>query len=342
MQCSRKRLFLHATFIVALIFQSICGCSCANIIIALTNAMSTKSHSFSLAKLADGLVARGHHVTVLAGSNKGTTGFRSSSFNDTLIYDIPYTSQETDALQDRFTQVSFRKRSVFDYADVLPVAHEYFNVIATGCRSLFDDPSNLRRLRGKEFDAIIGIPFCSCDALLAEYLNISFIAFTATFRYEAFNEDTLGIPAPNAYVPFPLYEALTDEMTFSQRLYNFFYRNFFVKYLMHVWTRPFVAIQRKHNISSHLTITQIMGKAQLWLAHTNFAMDFPRPTAPVWIPVGGLLAKPPTTLPQVHHTYTRVNHFCHSSRPSPTSVLKIIVFLFLTPQNNNISFRLPF
>ena len=153
---------MYAVFIAAIVLQSIRGSISANIIVALTNAMSTKSHSFSLGRIADGLVARGHHVTVLAGSNKGTMGFKS--FNDTLIYDIPYTAQETDELQDRFTQVSFRKRSVFDYADVLPVAHEYFDVIATGCHSLFDESSNLRRLRSKHFDAIVGIPFCSCDA----------------------------------------------------------------------------------------------------------------------------------------------------------------------------------
>lgn len=288
---------------LCLFLQIIGICSGARIIISLTNAMSTKSHSFSLAAISQGLINQGHHITVLSSSNKGTYGFKESAFNDTLIYNIPYTIDDTDSLQDKFTRVSFKKRSVLDYAEVLPVAGEYFSVISTSCRSLFDDPSHLQRLKEQSYDAIVGIPFCPCDALLAEYLNISFIAFTATFRYEAFNEFTLGIPAPNSYVPFPLMEALTDEMTFFQRTYNAFYRFVFVKYVLYVWSKPFVAIQKEHGISTHLSIDRISSKAKLWLAHTNFALDFPRPTAPAWIPVGGLLAKQASPLPQVNNNF---------------------------------------
>ncbi|XP_071481641.1 UDP-glucuronosyltransferase 2A3-like [Diadema antillarum] len=287
---------LHFSLMTVILIRCSSG---ANILISLTNAMSTKSHSYSLARISEGLIERGHYVTVLAASNKGTMGFRKSSHNDSIIYPIPYTREETDALQDSFTRVSFRKQSILDYAEVLPVAQEFFGVVAAGCKSLFAQPSHLQRLRNGSFHAIIGIPFCPCDALLAEYLDTSFIAFTATFRYETFNEELLGIPTPNAYVPFPLYEALTDEMTFLQRLYNLFYRFVFVKYLTYVWSKPFVALQMEHNISTKLTIREILGKTQLWLAHTNFALDFPRPTAPAWVPVGGLLAKPPDLLQQV-------------------------------------------
>ncbi|XP_063951695.1 UDP-glucuronosyltransferase 2A3-like [Lytechinus pictus] len=273
-------------------------CSGARIIVSLTNAMRSKSHSFTLATISQGLVDHGHHVTVLSGSNRGTDGFKETSFNDSLIYKIPYTQDETDDLQDKFTRVSFKKRSVVDYAELLPVAGEYFQVVSTSCKSLFDDPSHLQRLKDKSYDAIIGIPFCPCDGLLAEYLNISFIAFTASFRYETFNEFTVGIPAPSSYVPFPLIEALTDEMTFSERIYNAFYRFVFVKYLLHVWSKPFVAIQQKLHISPHLSIDDILGKAKLWLVNTNFALDFPRPTAPVWIPIGGILTEESKPLQQ--------------------------------------------
>ena len=54
--------------------------------------------------------------------------------------------------------------------------------------------------------------------------NLQLVALTTTTRYPLFNEHTFGMPMPSSYVPLG-HSALTDKMSFTERLVSFLEHN---------------------------------------------------------------------------------------------------------------------
>ncbi|XP_072031990.1 2-hydroxyacylsphingosine 1-beta-galactosyltransferase-like [Amphiura filiformis] len=155
------------------------------------------------------------------------------------------------------------------------------------CRALFTDTATLARLKNEAYDLMITDIFFPCDVLLAHYLNIPFIGVTTTHEYPTFRKSLYGYPAELSYVPETFFGA-TDKMTFMQRVQNVFQHVLFSHVLPPILLRDFVQIQKDFDINPDSNLPCMMGKAALWLGYSDLSLDYPRPSMPNFVPVGGM------------------------------------------------------
>ncbi|XP_072030631.1 UDP-glucuronosyltransferase 2C1-like [Amphiura filiformis] len=158
-----------------------------------------------------------------------------------------------------------------------------FNAMKFGsedCRALFTDTATLARLKNEAYDLMITDIFFPCDVLLAHYLNIPFIGLTTSREYPVFRKKL-------SYNPETFFGA-TDKMTFMQRVLNVFQHFLFSHILPPNLFEDFIKIQRDFNINPDTYLPYMMGKAVLWLSYSDLSLDYPQPSMPNYVPVGGM------------------------------------------------------
>uniref|UniRef100_A0A4W6BWL5 UDP-glucuronosyltransferase n=1 Tax=Lates calcarifer TaxID=8187 RepID=A0A4W6BWL5_LATCA len=104
----------------------------------------------------------------------------------------------------------------------------------------------------------------------------------------------VGAPAPLSYVP-EFNSLLTDRMSLVQRITNtavYLVQRFGVHYIA---LPKYDRIMKKHGVN------------RLWMLCTDMALEFPRPTLPHVVYIGGILTKPPNPLPQQEHGFVVVS-----------------------------------
>ncbi|XP_054760273.2 UDP-glucuronosyltransferase 2C1-like [Lytechinus pictus] len=279
-------------------FQS---CNGARFLVPSVTLMRTPSHHMTLTTITQALVQRGHEVTFLIIDNQGVGGFLPDSYTSKVILPNPMTDKDLQELTDI-------KNSMTDLTNMTkleaardPRPWKLKEYAEFGCGVLFENTAILEQLRLANFDELITFPIGDvCDTLLAAYLDIPFIVVTGTKRVPAFHEGMLGIPTPVSYVPFSILftPKLEHRMTFFERIQNavMFYGAHSAMEYFTVY-RPLRHLQQTYGIRPDLTPWQIISKADLWLCHNTWALEYPRPIAPNWIPIGGLTIKEPRPLP---------------------------------------------
>uniref|UniRef100_G1TTR6 glucuronosyltransferase n=1 Tax=Oryctolagus cuniculus TaxID=9986 RepID=G1TTR6_RABIT len=142
------------------------------------------------------------------------------------------------------------------------------------CRDVVFNKTLVTKLQESKSNIVLADGLSLCGELLAELLRVPLVytlRFTPGYTYEKYSG---GLLFPPSYVPI-VYSELTDQMTFLER----------VKNMLHVLYFDFWPT----------TLTELMGKAEMWLIRTYWDVEFPRPLLPNVDFVGGLhcrLAKP--------------------------------------------------
>ena len=284
-------------FSVVLVFLA-CPANGAKILLTMTSIVNTPSKHIVLSAITEPLVARGHEVVLLAPENKITTGLTSEAVTDWIYFTSNRTKEEFENVMKSITGTQLRL-SKSSFLGVFELLKEKLFLLTEGCTNLFKDYETLKVLQEVRFDLIITQPLISCDMLLAEYLNVPFVVVSPMRRSVVVTEDHFRIPIPSSYVPFSVFTAYSDQMTFKERV-----RNSLMRFIVHpvteyLTTYTLQGIKREFNIRPDLTLSQLTAEAMLWFSHSNFALEFPQPTAPNLIPIGGITAKPAKGLPQV-------------------------------------------
>nr|XP_054748734.1 UDP-glucuronosyltransferase 1A8-like [Lytechinus pictus] len=254
----------------------------ANIVVSLLVPVPS-SHARGLSDIAGALTRRGHNVTIITSSSEGTNGFSDDTYSRSIQYKFAYPQglPPKEELEKEFLDLAFESSRTKQ----IKVLRWVFTVIRHGCKCLFDDSRTLALLKESNFDILIGDAFDSCDVLLSSYLGLPYIAVTTAERYPLFNERVYGIPMPPSYVPFGNFP-LPDRMSFGERILSFIEHHVFINIIGWTHFRALDTVKIKHNIAPGKSIPDLLGRAELWLCMTNFAFDFPHPTAPNWVAVG--------------------------------------------------------
>ncbi|XP_063971732.1 UDP-glucuronosyltransferase 1-2-like [Lytechinus pictus] len=267
----------------------------AKIIITVTMPMAS-SHALGLAAIGRHLQQRGHEITILTSSYAGTKGFKDDDFSTSVQYhfELPPDLPPSEQLEKDFNNLAFEP----DFREAFKAFGIVFYLMRSGCQSLFEDSAALAKLKEAKFDILIGDAFDGCEAMLSSYLGIPHIAVTTGTRYPLFNEHTLGIPSPSSYVPFNLVFPFTDKMSFLERVANFFEHNL----VRHIFEWPHFRalneVKEKHGIAPGKSIQELQATAELWFGMSSYALDFPRPTVPSFVGLGGLIDVPLKPLPK--------------------------------------------
>ncbi|XP_071487518.1 UDP-glucuronosyltransferase 1-2-like [Diadema antillarum] len=277
----------------------------ADILLSMPYPLHT-SHVSSMAAIVTALAANGHNVTLLTGSNRGGTGFKNDTYKQAILYELDEESLETVRRTPKdFLSLLFNENPTMLIDDFKMIQHllDVFHLGSVGCRALFRDEIALAKLRSSHFDLMIADSFDGGDALVYGYLkDVPLVVVTTSMRYPVFHELMFGMPAPSSYISLDFF-SFSDRMSFFERILSFFEHHIIFPLVGTMITRPLEQLKSELGIRPDKSVQSLLAEAQLWLSATDFSLDFPRPSIPNWIPIGGLLNKPSKPLTQEYEDF---------------------------------------
>ncbi|ERE82082.1 UDP-glucuronosyltransferase 1-8-like protein [Cricetulus griseus] len=98
-------------------------------------------------------------------------------------------------------------------------------------------------------------------------------------------EEGAQCPSPPSYVPRIL-SKFTDTMTFTERLWNYLTyakEHAFCPYFFKAATEIASEV-----LQTPVTMNDLFNQVSIWLFHTDFVLNFPRPVMPNMVFVGGI------------------------------------------------------
>ncbi|XP_072477054.1 UDP-glucuronosyltransferase 2B31-like isoform X5 [Notamacropus eugenii] len=286
-------------WVSALFLLQLCCFSCGSCGKVLVWPMEY-SHWINLKTILDGLVQRGHEVTVLTPSATvfvdpgNSTGFHAE------VYPVETNQEDLGALFDNLIALwvnEFKKLSALEYGVVLQEMHFFSSrLVKKQCENVVLNKDLVKKLKKAKYEVVLADAICTCGELIAEILGIPFVYSLRFTMGNTIEKYCGGLPSPPSYVPVPL-TVLTDKMTFMERVKNmlfFIYFDFwFQNFDMKNWDQFYSDV-----LGRPTTLCETMGKAEMWLIRTYWDFEFPRPYLPNFEFVGGLHCKPAKPLPE--------------------------------------------
>ncbi|XP_078616635.1 UDP-glucuronosyltransferase 2A3-like [Branchiostoma floridae x Branchiostoma japonicum] len=136
-----------------------------------------------------------------------------------------------------------------------------------------------------QYNVLVSDPMFPCGAFIAVRLKIPHIAI---LRFDRFNLDAkaTGAILPRSYVP-STYSSFTDKMTFLERMSNALIDVLTNSAFQWTVLSGFDDLAQKY-VSQNESTQSVVSRTDVWLYTTDSLLDFPRPTMPNIVHVGGL------------------------------------------------------
>ncbi|XP_045649362.1 UDP-glucuronosyltransferase 2B31-like, partial [Ursus americanus] len=258
------------------------------------------SHWINIKTILDELVQRGHEVTVLTSSASILVDPSKSSAIKYEVYPAHLLRNDFEDFFRKLLDILIYNipRDTFwaYFSQMQEMMWEYSDCIQKFCKDVVLNRKLMTKLQESRFDVVLADTIGPCGELLAELLKIPLVYSLRFSPGYAFEKHSGGLPFPPSYVPVILSE-LSDQMTFMERVKNMIYVLYF-----DFWFQAFNEKNWNQFYSEVLgrptTLSELMGKAQIWLIRTYWDFEFPRPLLPNFEFVGGLHCKPAKPLPK--------------------------------------------
>ncbi|XP_067300606.1 UDP-glucuronosyltransferase 2A3-like [Pseudorasbora parva] len=160
--------------------------------------------------------------------------------------------------------------------------------------NMFEDQKLMQSLKDAKYDLILTDPAMFGGVLVGHYLKLPIVY---NVRWTVYSEAHFVIaPSPLSYVPFSMLE-LSDRMSFLERVKNV------VMYIipeiqLAIMITPTYNALCERFIGPGTSYFSLVQGADLWLHRADFVFEFPRPTMPNIVYMGGFQCKPSKPLPQ--------------------------------------------
>lgn len=214
------------------------------------------------------------HVKAMSNSKEKMTNFAAKSINNRLQ---PSLMSSVTTVFELITYIYQKNKSVLE-----------------GVGDIFENKTLMQELMNAKYDLMLTDPALGAGVLLAHRLGLPLVLVA---RWTIVGEaHSLIAPSPLSYVPAGMPE-LTDKMTFVDRVKNMmnYIRFLFLRwYMVDSNYQPFV----HHYFGSDVHYFELFQAADLWLMRIDFTFEFPRPTMPNAVYIGGFHCKPPKPLSQ--------------------------------------------
>ncbi|KAJ7985977.1 hypothetical protein DPEC_G00346050 [Dallia pectoralis] len=257
------------------------------------------SHWINMKVIIEELHSRGHSVSVVRPSDswyiKGTSLHYKS-----ITVDVPGGADEEffRSFVSRQIQIQREGKSAWTRLSLdMELKDRFSEMHRKVCEMvihMFGDKELMESIRETQYDLVLTDPANGGGVMLAHYLKVPLVF---NVRWTVHGEAHFAIaPSPLSYVPFPIAE-LTDEMGFSQRVRNVFAYVF----RQHLYRRavgpPYSALVSRY-FGPGVDYFSLFQAADLWLMRVDFVFEFPRPTMPNVIYMGGFQCRPAKPLPR--------------------------------------------
>ncbi|XP_028834361.1 2-hydroxyacylsphingosine 1-beta-galactosyltransferase [Denticeps clupeoides] len=250
-----------------------------------------ESHLYIFKTLASALHIDGHETVFLVSEGR----------------DIPesphYRLQRYPGIFNSSTADNFLQSKVRNIFSGRLTALELFDILdhySQNCDAVVSSAEVMAQLKRERFDLLLVDPNEMCGFVIAHILGVQYAVFSTGLWYPA----EVGAPAPLSYVP-EFNSLLTDRMSLFQRVANtvvYLVSRFGVQFLV---LPKYDSIMKKYNIQPSVSMHELVQGSCLWMLCTDMALEFPRPTLPHVVYVGGILTKPPSPLPQEFYDWVR-------------------------------------
>uniref|UniRef100_A0A2K6E7Q6 UDP-glucuronosyltransferase n=1 Tax=Macaca nemestrina TaxID=9545 RepID=A0A2K6E7Q6_MACNE len=257
------------------------------------------SHWMNMKTILEELVQRGHEVTVLASSASILFDPNNSSALKIEVFPTSLTKTEFEnIIRQQIKRWSELPKDTFwlYFSQMQEIMWKFGDITRNFCKDVVSNKKLMKKLQKSRFDVVFADAIFPCSELLAELLNTPLVyslRFTPGYNFE---KHCGGFLFPPSYVPVVMSE-LSDHMTFMERVKNMIYMLYFdfcfQIYAMKKWDQFYSEV-----LGRPTTLSETMGKADIWLIRNSWNFQFPHPLLPNVDFVGGLHCKPAKPLPK--------------------------------------------
>ncbi|XP_074789721.1 UDP-glucuronosyltransferase 2C1 [Denticeps clupeoides] len=257
------------------------------------------SHWVNMMVILKQLHSNGHTLTVVRSARslyiqERSSFYTSITINPSQMEDIG--SGLFDALLIRSLELRTMSplwRFIEQQKDITAILKTFHGVAHQMICTILEDTLLINRLHSAKFDMMLTDPAFPAGVLLANYLHLPLVY---NVRWLNAGDAHMAIaPSPPSYVP--TYNSLFhDRMGFIERAENL------LRYLVIRFQENFVILPIYSNLlaryfPSDFDLLSMQQSADIWLLRVDFAFEFPRPTMPNIIYIGGFQCQPPQPLP---------------------------------------------
>ncbi|KAM4602835.1 UDP-glucuronosyltransferase 2A1-like isoform 2-T2 [Polymixia lowei] len=256
------------------------------------------SHWVNMETVIKALHSQGHSVTVIRTSKSWYIKEESSYYDSITVPVAEGTDEEfLNTILKNLIDIDRGKASVITFINsqvgLTTAMYEFHRRTCLFSRNMLNNETLMSTFENSQYDLVLTDPAYGAGILLAHYLKVPLVY---NVRWVTAGEGHLVIaPSPLSYIPING-SGLSDKMTFSQRVKNMFF------YLLQLFQNSLIDLLYQAVCDEYfepgVKFRELLQGADLWLMRVDFVFEFPRPTMPNVVYMGGFHCKPAKPLPQ--------------------------------------------
>ncbi|KAM7366066.1 hypothetical protein PAMP_015534 [Pampus punctatissimus] len=285
------------------------------------------SHWINMEVILKELHSRGHDLTVLCSANSWYIPSNSSIYKTIHVRMLEdesdkeyYNKMLKDVMECRefptFIRTFCQQRLI---TSVLVKGHQ---ILAGAVATMLDDPIFMKKLQDAKFDLMLTDPALTIGIFLGAYLKLPMV-FNVRWINTGESHFTIA-PSPVSYVPVSGSE-LSDQMDFLERTKNMLHYLYSVVE-QHFFINPEYSDLIQRHFPAGTDLLSLERNADIWLVRVDFVFEFPRPTMPNVVYIGGFQCKKAHPLP------AELEAFMQSSGEHGVVVMSLGTFVSALPR----------
>uniref|UniRef100_A0A3B3Y1X2 UDP glucuronosyltransferase 5 family, polypeptide D1 n=1 Tax=Poecilia mexicana TaxID=48701 RepID=A0A3B3Y1X2_9TELE len=265
------------------------------------------SHWVNMDIMIQALHSRGHSIDVIR-TNKSWYIKDDSPYYKTITVPVA-----------RSSVMSFLSLQV----EMFKAMFDMHGMMCEMASTMLEDKRFMNGLKAKKYDLVMTDPAWGAGIMLAHALKLPLVY---NVRWVTSGEGHLALaPSPLSYIPMTG-SGLTDKMTFIQRVKNLLFYTIWEVQDTFLISPQYQAICNKF-FGPDVRYSDLLREADLWLMRVDFVFEFPRPTMPNAIYIGGFQCEPAKPLPK------NLEEFVQSSGQHGVIIMSLGTFVSELPSD---------
>ncbi|KAJ0002024.1 hypothetical protein NQD34_001820 [Periophthalmus magnuspinnatus] len=257
------------------------------------------SHWINMDIIIKALHSNGHTITVVRTTESWYIPDNAEYFNTVTVHvEEAFNPEFMNPILEKIFPLERGGGSFMTFAslqlEMFTAMYDMHGLICKMARSMFTDIDLMSHLNESKYDLVLTDPAWGAGIMLAHYLKLPLVY---NVRWVTSGEGHLATaPSPLSYIPITV-SGLSDKMTFVQRLKNILF------YLLWQVQDTFLIDPQYQAVCTEffgpkVRYRHLLQGADIWLMRVDFVFEFPRPTMPNMVYMGGFQCKPARPLPQ--------------------------------------------
>ncbi|XP_060924855.1 UDP-glucuronosyltransferase 2C1-like isoform X2 [Limanda limanda] len=251
------------------------------------------SHWVNMDIVIRALHSRGHSIDVVRTDESWYIKDDSLHYNTkTLSVTETFNHDFINPIVKKIIDIERGESSALTFASLqVEMFTAMFNMHRITCQMatvMFKDKDFMNSLKERKYDLVLTDPAWGAGIMLAHALQLPLVY---NVRWITSGEGHLAIaPSPLSYIPMTG-SGLSDKMSFIQRVKNLFFFAIWQIQDRFLINAQYQAVCDKF-FGPEVRYSELLQGADLWLMRVDFVFEFPRPTMPNVVYIGGFQCKP--------------------------------------------------